>query len=65
MFRNFSSRIKLGKDSPSEEIMGWSSEERTVGSVLNEGYYLDVGTFEGILELYSNVKRNSKGETGN
>jgi hypothetical protein len=64
-FRNFSSRIKLGKDTPSEEIMGWSSAERTVGSVLNEGYYLDVGTFEGILELYSNVNRNSKGETGN
>ena len=61
MFRNFSSSIKLGKDTPSEEIMGWSVAGKTVGSVINEGYYLDVGTFEGILELYSNINSNNIG----
>lgn len=51
MFRDGARSIHLGSNTPSTEIMNWITSGVRVDGVLNDGEYVDVGTFQGLKYL--------------
>lgn len=53
LFRGKAKYLNLGNNTPSTEISKWVSAGTRVDAVINDGQYIDVGTFEGLKHLMS------------